>query len=47
MDDDPVGRKPQSASVRPLTQLSFGTLIHSIWNSPSAISSSSTIFGRS
>src|SRR6266508_3661864 len=42
-----LARKPHSASVLPIQGLSSGTGIHSIWSSPSAISRSSTIFGRS
>ena len=40
-------RKPHSASVLPIAGLPAGTGTHSIASSPSAISSSSTIFGRS
>ena len=40
-------RNPQSASVWPIAGLPVGTDTHSIANSPSAISRSSTIFGRS
>ena len=40
-------RKAQSASVVPIAGLPSGTGTHSIASSPSAISSSSTIFGRS
>ena len=40
-------RNAHSASVFPIAGLSSGTATHSIASSPKAISSSSTIFGRS
>jgi hypothetical protein len=40
-------RKAHSASVFPIAGLVSGTGTHSIASSPKAISSSSTIFGRS
>ena len=47
-DRDPrPGAEPHSASVLPIDGLVSGTATHSIASSPIAISSSSTIFGRS